>query len=433
MKRMALDFICMGEPWAITSEGMDTILNIAQRKDLDPEALATKLGHPLDNAHSVHIQNGIAIVPIQGPIFPKANLFTEISGATSLEQLAQDIVAATENSNINGIALTIHSPGGQTTMVHEAQAIIRATQKPIFAYVEGQAASAAFLLASAADKIILDPMALVGSIGTVLGVPPKREDGAIEIVSSQSPNKRPDPGTETGRSSLQTIVDDLAQVFIDTVAENRNLSTDHVASLKGGMLVGQKAIDFGLADALGTLDSVIAELSTCKPKRKHPMTATTEKPITSASIKTEHPDVYQAIYEEGKAAGFTAGKAKGAQTPDPAKWAPVEAMAHLQADVAALRAAATARAVDDLINPALADGRLLPFQEEWARNLAAASPESLATFLSTAVPIPALTSQQTGGKPPEEFTADMAREFGEELAYKAFKRAEAEGLVSIRQ
>jgi len=89
-------------------------------------------------------------------------------------------------------------------------------------------------------------------------------------------------------------------------------------------------------------------------------------------------------------------------TPDPAKYAPVATLKELQAQVAALTAEAAARAVDDLVQPALKDGRLLPAQEKWARELGGKDVAALKAYLDTAQPIAALTATQTGGKAPQE-------------------------------
>ena len=87
--------------------------------------------------------------------------------------------------------------------------------------------------------------------------------------------------------------------------------------------------------------------------------------------------------------------------PDPAKYAPVETLKELQAQVAALTAEAKARMVEDLIGPALADGRILPAQEQWARELGNNDIVSLKAYLDSAQPIAALTATQTGGKAPD--------------------------------
>ena len=87
--------------------------------------------------------------------------------------------------------------------------------------------------------------------------------------------------------------------------------------------------------------------------------------------------------------------------PDPAKYAPVATLKELQAQVAALTAEAKARMVEDLIGPALADGRILPAQEQWARELGNSDIVSLKAYLDSAQPIAALAGTQTGGKAPD--------------------------------
>ncbi|TAN49050.1 MAG: S49 family peptidase [Methylococcaceae bacterium] len=308
LRRTAMDFIMLGEPWAITREAMDTIISVAKRDNQDPEALALRLGRPLENTRDVTLHGSVAVVPLSGPIFPKANLFTEISGATSLEQFMQDIAAADANPAVSHIVIDIHSPGGQTTGVHEAMTMIRGLSKPTTAYVSGQAASAAYLLASGAQRIVLDPMALVGSIGVVLSIPPKSESAPLEIVSSQSPDKRPDHGTEPGRAVYQTLVDDLAAVFIGAIADNRGKTPEQIAGARGGMLVGQKAVDFGLADALGSLDAVISSIQATQSTTPYPMgrktmTTPTDQVYTAADLEKAR--------ETAHATGKTAGHAEG--------------------------------------------------------------------------------------------------------------------------
>lgn len=86
--------------------------------------------------------------------------------------------------------------------------------------------------------------------------------------------------------------------------------------------------------------------------------------------------------------------------PDPAKYVEVGVVESLRKDIAALTAKDTARAVDDLVQPALADGRLLPAQETWARELGAKDVASLTAYLKNAQPIAALGGTQTRGQAP---------------------------------
>lgn len=259
-----------GRPWLIQKESLDTILQVAERMG-DPEAVSMRLGRPLDNTRTVQMRDGVAVIPITGPVFRYANLLTEVSGATATGIIARDFQAAVENPYVRGIVLEINSPGGEATGINElAEAIYQARDsKPVVAYVEGAGASAAYWIASAAGEIVMDPTAIVGSIGVVMSYTDTRErdekSGAkrVEIVSSQSPNKRSDPATEAGRAQVQSIVDAMADVFVGSVARNRGVSAETVIADfgGGGVLVGASAVDARMADRLGSLESVIAELS----------------------------------------------------------------------------------------------------------------------------------------------------------------------------
>ncbi len=92
--------------------------------------------------------------------------------------------------------------------------------------------------------------------------------------------------------------------------------------------------------------------------------------------------------------------AAASATPDPAKYVPVAVVEELKTSVAALTAQVGERQVEDLIAPALKDGRLLPAQEAWARDLGKTNVAALTAYLKTAQPIAALAGTQTGGKPP---------------------------------
>jgi hypothetical protein len=84
-----------------------------------------------------------------------------------------------------------------------------------------------------------------------------------EIVSSQSPRKRPDPSTEEGRAQILEQVDHLASLFISRVASFRGVTADKVTSDfgRGGVLPAHLAVEAGMADSLGNFEGLIAELN----------------------------------------------------------------------------------------------------------------------------------------------------------------------------
>lgn len=90
-----------------------------------------------------------------------------------------------------------------------------------------------------------------------------------------------------------------------------------------------------------------------------------------------------------------------AAPPDPAKYVAASELAAARQEIDALKTAALQASVDRLIETGIADGRLLPAQAGWARELGLLSVELLAQHLETAPPIDALRGTQTGGSPPD--------------------------------
>ncbi len=252
------------EPWLIEPGALERITLIAQRLNDAPDfdALAMKIGRPLDHSQAADVYGNTAVIPITGPIFRYANLFTKISGATSLEILARDFQTALDNPAVKQIVLSIDSPGGQATGIAEFAGHVKASPKPVTAYVGDLAASAAYWIASAASTIIVSPTALLGSIGVVMTHrPPSLRPGeqpVIEVISSQSPLKHADPSTEAGRIEAQRIVDQLDEVFVKQVASARGVSEGKVMADfgRGSLLVGTHAVAAGMADRIGTLASL---------------------------------------------------------------------------------------------------------------------------------------------------------------------------------
>jgi len=249
-------------PWAITEDALQTIMSIAARDHLDKgdieglQAVAAKLGRPLDNTHIVTVRDGVATIPIEGPLFRHADLFSQISGATSIDQLATDLRAALDDPTIQAIVLAIDSPGGEVNGTAEFADMVYAArdQKPVAAYISDMGASAAYWIASAAKEVVVAPTAMVGSIGIIAAMrPPDRGSGrSIEFVSSQSPDKRLDPTTTYGRTQIQTLIDRSMDVFVAAVARHRGVTPAAVLSDfgQGGVLVGQAAVDAGLGLAV---------------------------------------------------------------------------------------------------------------------------------------------------------------------------------------
>lgn len=215
----------------------------------------------------LQVINGIGTIDLSGAMVYDNTLFgrfiTTIFGGTRTPELHASLKQAAADYSIRGVVLKINSPGGEVAGTEEAARLVAelARQKPVVALVESHAASAAFWVAAQASKIVVvGKTAAVGSIGTaaVLRDTTERDAKAgvklYQFVSSQSPRKRPDVSSDDGRAQIQQYVDALAQVFIDSVAAARGVSSEHVAQNfgQGDMLLAGQALAAGMIDQIGT-------------------------------------------------------------------------------------------------------------------------------------------------------------------------------------
>lgn len=292
-------------PWAMLPERIEELVSIAGRyNEAAPEALEAYRAQAAERGERLLVRDGVGILDVTGPLFKRANLFVRISGATSYEILRRDLQAALDDPSIHAIMLRIDSPGGEANGCDElARAIYEARgKKPITAFVSGMAASGGYWLASAAERVVVSDAAVLGSIGVVLGMRLAKDDGkTIEFVSAQSPGKRPDPTTDAGKARIQEMVDDLADVFIASVAKFRGVSPETVVKKfgEGGVKVGAKAVAAGMADEVGQFEAALSALSKRgKSRRSNPLeggflmsettkTAAVEEKIDVAKIEAD--------------------------------------------------------------------------------------------------------------------------------------------------
>jgi capsid assembly protease len=305
---------------------MNDLLKIAKYWAIEPdylrsvskESLSTKTEKHLDNTGSVSIRDGTAIIPIHGPITARNTFFSLFAGGTSLETLAKDFREALSNEDVKSILFDIDSPGGVAVGPMEmAEMIYNARgQKPIYSYIGRNGSSAAYWLASATEKIIVNPSALVGSVGVVTTIPVQEQpdqDGYknIEIVSSNAALKRPDPKTKEGLAEIRRELDDLESTFIESIAKYRSITPEIIKADfgGGGVVIGSQAVNKNMADALGTYEEVLANFSQkfsinsnnqimSKEQNKETKADISKKEITADYIKKEFPDVTNAIIQE---------------------------------------------------------------------------------------------------------------------------------------
>lgn len=228
----------------------------------------------------------VGLMSITGPIMRYADFFTDMSGATTLEDIVADFSALEADPRVNRIIQIYDTPGGQATGVLEAADLFARGEKPLVAYVEGMAASAGYALAAAADSIVIGPMAEVGSVGVAAMVRTEKPKGRAEFVSSQTPRKRPDATTDAGRQEIQSRVDELGDEFIRAVATMRGASFDRVAGWEGGVANGDRALELGMADGRGVLIDLVQNTGGPMAKAEN-ITVTVDADAAKAAIEDQ--------------------------------------------------------------------------------------------------------------------------------------------------
>lgn len=264
--------------WAIEEGAWQEMEAICQGQNLTLDAIEASIGKMNNKkTNAYEVVDGVAIIPVVGPIVRYGNLFSSISGATSVSKLTHDFNTALNDEDVKAIMFEIDSPGGEANGINEFSEQIYAARgiKPMQAYISGQGCSAAYWIASAVDEggVFIDETAVAGSIGVAAVVKDSEgKDSAAGIktykfVSEGSENKRPDLDTDEGRDVVMKSLNDMAHVFRSKVARNRSnentsLTVRDVIEKfhRGGVLMGQKAVEVGLADGIGSYKQVLDNL-----------------------------------------------------------------------------------------------------------------------------------------------------------------------------
>lgn len=278
--------------WAITEEKMDIIASFLSRKvagenisaaeiallksdapkpymieasgDMDAELMAAANG-----SASRSRAGNVAVLPLYGTLSPKVNLLSEMSGGTSMDKFMSWFRAAQADDSVRSIVIDVDSPGGSVRGIQEAaDEIFKARgNKPVIAQVTGIAASAAYWIASQADKIIVTPSGSVGSIGVFARLvddseAQQKEGIKVEYVKAgkYKTELEESPITDEAKAALQEQVDEAYDVFTKAVARGRDTRQSAVKNGygEGRVLSASKSLEAGMVDKIAPLTDTLA-------------------------------------------------------------------------------------------------------------------------------------------------------------------------------
>ena len=206
-----------------------------------------------------------AVVELKGEISSGAD--------ASAEYVIAALRTAFEDAGSKAVVLLINSPGGspvQAGMINDEIMRLKALHsKPMYAVVEESCASAAYYIAAAADNIYVDKASIVGSIGVLMdgfGFTGTMDKLGVErrLLTAGSNKGMLDPFSpmnEKQKMFAQKMLDQIHVQFIDVVRKGRGDRLKESEDTFSGLFwTGQQAVELGLADGLGSLDSVARDV-----------------------------------------------------------------------------------------------------------------------------------------------------------------------------
>lgn len=207
----------------------------------------------------------VAIIPIVGVITANGGKVFGGEETASSREITVFIEEAEKNSHVEAIVLEINSPGGSAVASDEIAAAVKKSKKPVIALIREIGASGGYWVASAADHIVANRMSITGSIGVIssyLEFSGLMADYNVTYQRMVAGDLK-DLGTpyrplqNEERNILQGKLNKIHDFFIQEVAENRGLEESAVREVATGeFYLGIEAINFGLVDQLGDLETV---------------------------------------------------------------------------------------------------------------------------------------------------------------------------------
>lgn len=204
----------------------------------------------------MRVEDGVAVLPISGPIAEGITPLEYDLGATSPSRIHAMLDAAEADPQVRGVLLDVNSPGGTVSGIPELAARVASFPKPVASYVGTLGASAAYWVASQAAAVYAAPSATVGSVGVYSvyrDVSQMLESNGIktEVFKAGDLKGAGIPGTslsDAQRADIQAGVDALHDDFKSAVRSKRTTVQDD--SMRGQTFNGKEAAARGLVTGL---------------------------------------------------------------------------------------------------------------------------------------------------------------------------------------
>ncbi|HQT00176.1 MAG: S49 family peptidase [Hydrogenophilales bacterium 16-64-46] len=203
----------------------------------------------------------------------------DLQGVIASEEASADAIIASlqgafEDEKTKGVILRINSPGGSPVQAGQIYDEIKRLRKlhpktPLYAVVDDICASGGYYVAAGADRIFVDKASIVGSIGVLMdgfGFTQTMEKLGVErrLLTAGENKGFLDPFSPvdpTQQAFAKQMLEEIHGQFIGVVREGRGKRLKETPEMFSGLVwSGEKSIELGLADALGSVDSVARDV-----------------------------------------------------------------------------------------------------------------------------------------------------------------------------
>ncbi len=241
------------------------------------------------------------IIPIHGILTKKSEVFDDVLGMTSYEKISEEIEEALIDKEVETIILDIDSPGGEVNGLFDLSDFIYQARrkKRIVAIANDDAYSAAYAIASSAEKVLVTRTSGVGSIGVIASHIDQSgfdEKQGIKYTTVFAGSRKNDlnphePITSESLESLKSEVNRLYGMLVELIARNRNLSVEAIKSTEAGLYFGEKAVEIGLADGI----TILSEFKSINKKGDITMNEKTTNALETDNLTKYRTEVLELI------------------------------------------------------------------------------------------------------------------------------------------
>ena len=280
-----------------------------------------------DDAARLERHGPVAVVPVRGELTKRPTFFS--SGMT-YNQVRRYTQAALDDPSVGAILLNIDSPGGVADGLTPLAEFLEgaAKQKPLYAFAEGQATSAAYWIASTAKEIAAYAEANLGSIGTRS----EHQDWSryyekiglkvthITSGAYKASGAADQPLSDRDREYFQSLINQITELFVGAVAQNRGMNREDILGMEARVYLAAEAKELGLIDHVMSLDKFInhikgsLQMDLNELKAQHP--GLVEEIRAEATKGMIAPDEHEKALAEARAAGAEAARQRAAAIMD---------------------------------------------------------------------------------------------------------------------